>query len=185
MKAVFKEYTTNVSYEGWPLSFESACLLWSLCQVSSPKRILDLGSGFSSFVFRRYRSTAEVIPEVWSVDEDSDWLEKTRAFLKSHNLPDDNLLHWGDFRESEWGSFDLIFLDLEDIEERSNIFEKLLASLNPEGLIVLDDMQNSKYRTEIYRRLELHGFATAYSIRWLTLDKFLRYCLLVRRHPEV
>lgn len=181
MGDVFTEYTDTVSYEGMPISFESACMLWSLCEATSPKRILDMGSGFSSFVFRRYRSTAQRKPEVWSVDEDREWLEKTRAFLMSHDLPDDNLFYWGDFQQLEPGSFDLISLDLGNISHRPDILEGLLPLLSSDGLVLLDDIQNPEYRTEMMRRLHSNDSVAGYSVRWLTLDKFLRYCLLVRR----
>ena len=184
MRAAYEEYTRNISHEGWPLSFESACLLWSLCEATGPKRILDLGSGFSSFIFRLYRSTAKMEPTIWSVDEDSDWLEKTRVFLRSHELPDDNLINWRTLQATEPGSFDLTSLDLADIDERVNIFEKLLNWLTPGGLLLLDDMHNSAYRKEIMRMLGSQNSVEGYSVRWLTLDKTLRYCLLVRRHVE-
>jgi hypothetical protein len=49
------------------------------------KRLLDLGSGFSSYVLRAY---AAGVPGAvgWSVDDDPAWLEKTRAFLVSEGL---------------------------------------------------------------------------------------------------
>jgi predicted O-methyltransferase YrrM len=180
MKAAFREYTGGVSFEGMPFSLESACLLWSLCEVTSPKRILDMGSGFSSYVYRRYQASARMKPEVWSVDESEEWLEKTREYLVSHELSDDNLFYLGDFQALEPGGFDLISLDLGPLEERPDIFEKLVALLNPEGLILLDDMHGAEYRIEIARRLKAHDLVVGYSVRWLTLDKFLRYCLLVR-----
>lgn len=185
MRAVFREYTSTISLEGMPISFESACLLWSLCEATNPKRILDMGSGFSSFVFRRYQSTAGTKPEVWSVDENKDWLEITRTFLASHKLLEDNLLYWGDFKAVAPGRFDLISFDLGIISERPSIFEEMLALLNPGGLIILDDMHKPEYRTEIDIRLKSHDAAAGYSVRWLTLDKHLRYCMLVRQSSRL
>lgn len=184
MRAEFTEYTNTVSFEGMPISFETACLLWSLCEATHPKRILDMGSGFSSFLFRRYQSTSQSKPEVWSVDENTEWLEKTRTYLSSRGLSDDKLISGAEFQAMYKGRFDLISLDLGHMSRRPDIFEELLELRNPEGLIILDDLHNSEYRTEISRRLKSQSAVAGYSVRWLTLDKFLRYCLLVRPSPE-
>ena len=183
IRAAYREYTNTVSHEGTPISFESACFLWSLCEAISPKRILDLGSGFTSFVFRRYQSTAAPPPEVWSVDESLEWLEKTRMYLQSHSLPDDNLFSWDDFQRLEPGCFDLIMHDLGVISERPKIFEHMLTLREDTGVVIVDDLHYPWYRGEISRRIEQHSNLAGYSLKWLTLDRFLRYCLLVGRPP--
>ena len=180
MKAEFRDYTDTVSYEGMPISFEVACFLWSLCQATAPKRILDMGSGFSSFVFRRYQSYASLRPEVWSVDESGEWLEKTGDFLRSRNLTDDHLYTWDDFQTLEPGRFDLISHDLGYMTDRPDIFERLLELKNPDGVIIVDDLHNAQYRTDITHRLQRYELHAGYSMRWLTIDKSLRYSLLVR-----
>jgi len=181
MSATFREYTNTVSLEGMPISFESACFLWSLCEATQPRRILDMGSGFSSFVFRRYQRNADVRPEVWSVDESQEWLEKTRKFLRLQDLSDDNLYTWEEFLELEPPHFDLIFHDLGYMHERPDIFERLLGLRRPQGFLVVDDFQNPVYRAEITHRLRQYDTLAGYCLRWLTLDKSLRYIMLVRQ----
>lgn len=179
MRATFREYTGNVSYEGMPISLESACFLWSLCEATTPMRILDLGSGFSSFVFRRYQSEASVRPEVWSVDESAQWLEKTRAFLLGRGLTDDNLYTWDEFQKMEPGCFDLISHDLGLMDDRPDILEQMLALKKRDGKIIIDDLHNVEYRRELKKRLRRYDLIEGYSLRWLTLDKHLRYSLMV------
>ena len=181
MRVTYDEYTKTVSYEGMPISFESACFLWSLCEAIEPKRILDMGSGFSSFVFRRYQATAGVRPEVWSVDESAEWLEKTREFLGAHGLTVDNLLTWENFQVSEPGYFDLIMHDLGYMNDRPDIFQRMLSLRDPDGIVIVDDFHHPEYRPEIYRRLQEYDTLAGYRLRWLTLDKYLRYLLMVRR----
>ena len=184
MRAAFIEYTDTVSYEGMPISFESACFLWSLCEALKPERILDMGSGFSSFVFRRYQVTAGLKPEIWSVDESAEWLEKTGEYLRSHGLSDQDLYTWDAFQSLQPPKFDLIFHDLGYMNERPDILERLLTLKKEDGVIIVDDFQNPVYRAEIDRRFRRHERLESHSLRWLTLDKFLRYCLLVRGGPK-
>ena len=181
IRAVYLEYTEDVSYEGMPISFESACLLWSLCEALEPARILDMGSGFSSFVFRRYQVTARVKPEIWSVDESAEWLEKTREFLRSHDLSDQDMFTWDDFQVLAPPEFDVILHDLGIMSERPDILERILALTKNEGIVIVDDYQNPIYRAEVDQRLRRYDILTTDSVRWLTLDRFLRYSLLISK----
>ena len=183
LKAHYREYTNRVSSDSMAISYELACLLWTLCEATEPRRILDMGSGFSSFVFRRYQLTAGLRPEVWSVDEDGSWLDKTGDYLGSHGLSNDNLYTWDEFRKMEPGSFDLISHDLGYMEDRPQVFEGLLGLRQPDGLIVIDDIQKPQYREGIAEKLRQHDSVEGFYLRRLTLDKHLRYAMLVKRRP--
>lgn len=180
MRPIYKEYISKVSSEIMAISFELACFLWSLCETTRPRRILDLGSGFSSFVLRRYQLTATARPEVWSVDESPQWLEKTRAFLDSYDLPDDNLVTLDEFRSSESICFDLIFHDLGNPCTRTRVFDEVLALRHPEGLVVLDDVHRPEYLAKVVERLRMHDSLEVYSLKGLTLDKYRRYSAIVQ-----
>ena len=179
LRAVYVEYTKDVSYAGMPISFESACLLWSLCETMEPERILDMGSGFSSFVFRRYQVTANVKPEILSVDESAEWLDKTREFLRSHDLSDQELFTWDEFQKLDPPQFDLISHDLGFMSERPDILERLLTLRKNAGIIIVDDYQNPVYRAEVDRRLLRYDMVAGFNVRWLTLDRFVRYSMLI------
>lgn len=180
LKPAYKEYARKVSSDAMAISYELACFLWELCQSMKPLRILDLGTGFSSFVFRRYQSTAEKRPEVWSVDDSGEWLEKTAAFLGSRNLSQDNLLLWDEFSQLEPSPFDLILHDLGNMETRAGVLGHVLALRHPEGVVVLDDIQGPQYQSQVAEQLNSNGGIAGHGLRWLTLDKYLRYAMLVR-----
>ena len=184
MKPVYRHYATRVSTDDMAISYESACLLWSLCETTKPRRILDMGSGFSSYVFRRYQATADPRPEVWSVDEHADWLAKTKEFLSSQGLSVDNLFTWEDFQALQPPTFDLISHDLGLMEDRPGIFGRMLHWREPEGLIVIDDIQKPAYREGILQKIRQNDGIEGYTLRWLTFDRHLRYGMLVQRNPQ-
>lgn len=184
IRQIYTGYTKDVSYEGMPISFESACFLWSMCEALNPKRILDMGSGFSSFVFRHYQRTASPDLEIWSVDESAEWLGKTKDFLLLHHLSDRDMYTWGEFQTLAPPQFDLISHDLGYMHERPDILERILTLRTDNGIIVVDDYQNPTYRAELDRRLHNYETLEGHDIRWLTLDRFLRYSLLIRQKSE-
>ena len=59
----------------------------------------------------------------------------------------------------------------------------MLELLEDSGVVVVDDLHHPWYRGEIRRRIGEHDKLAGYSLKWLTLDRFLRYCLLVGRRP--
>ena len=123
-------------------------------------------------------------PEVWSVDHDGDWLAQTGKFLRNKGLPDDRLYTWSEFQAIPKPRFDLILHDMgylsNDgyIEERANVFEEILNILNPGGIVVIDDFQVLAYRRAIFKRAGERQVSMR-SLRWLTLDQYMRYACLV------
>jgi predicted O-methyltransferase YrrM len=169
------QYETSISTPGVPISLELALYLWALLQESQPARILDLGSGFSSFVFRLWTKTAEGATTVWSVDHDPGWLNKTREFLESFELSVENTATWEAFRER---GFDLILHDLGTIDLRIASLDAVLSLVRPGGLIVLDDVHFSNYAEAAAEVLERRGFYR-HSLASSTRDRYGRYSWLV------
>src|SRR5262249_9200345 len=106
-----ERYTGSVSAAEWAVSLETAALLRGLCVLMKPAAVLDLGSGFSSFVLRDYAREAGERCTVHSVDEDAGWLEKTRGFLASSGFPDEGTFTWSSFRASDRPRYDLVLHD--------------------------------------------------------------------------
>ena len=74
-----------------PTPFPStAVFLRVLCREIGPAAVLDLGSGFSSFVLRSYDDGGGA--RVTSVDDSETWLARTAQFLESRGVPTDQLL---------------------------------------------------------------------------------------------
>jgi predicted O-methyltransferase YrrM len=180
LQAPYAEYTRKVSTPLHAISLELGAVLLSLCRALRPRTILDLGSGFSSLVFRLYASDATPRPSVTSVDDSPEWLEKTRAFLSGFSVPPDNLLLWADFLELGPGKFDLVLHDIGDMHVRGRTLSKALGYADRGGLVVLDDIHIRSFRARAEETLAAGGFE-AYDLRPLTLDAYGRFAVIVRR----
>lgn len=153
----------------------------SLCKALRPRTLVDLGSGFSSFVFRYYALNAGEKVTVWSVDDSSEWLERTREFILRHKLNVDNLTTWDDFEDGKKAKFDIVLPDLGVTEVRVMTLKKALSLARPGGIVVLDDIHHPWYRSYaiwVLSSLKLSYYRLS-SPSW-TRDKFGRYSILVR-----
>jgi predicted O-methyltransferase YrrM len=174
----YKEYVAGVSDEIMAASLELSRFLLFLCESRRPGRILDLGSGFTSFVFRAYARAASPRPAVWSVDDSVEWLEKTRAYLVSKGLDTDHLVSWDRFESQQTEPFDFILYDLGGFEFRKNTFEKVLDRMAKDGVLVVDDMHAAEYGLHVKAKVAERGMSK-YSVRRYTHDRFNRYASLV------
>lgn len=115
---------------------------------------------------------------LWSIDDSKEWLEKTRTFLASHNIPSDNLIIWRSFVEQNYDTFDLILHDLGSMEVRKEMLKEVLTLSHPGGIIVLDDIHKQNYRSYTKRLLNESNL-NYYNLKFFTRDKFGRYSMLV------
>jgi hypothetical protein len=74
----YLDYLTRVGHPNHAASLELIATLWLLAEDSGARRIIDLGSGFTSFILRTYAAEHPGV-EVWSVDDSAEWLERTRG----------------------------------------------------------------------------------------------------------
>jgi len=102
-----KYYVSNISRADMAASFELSSLTFQLCLNVKPKKMLDMGSGFSSYVLRTYADESTE-SKVYSVDDDSAWLEKTRNYLRDSKVNTENLLTLDNFIQSNEKDFDFI-----------------------------------------------------------------------------
>lgn len=175
----YQYYVKHISREDMAISRELAQFLNFYCMRKNPKRILDLGSGFSSFVLRRYASRNSDV-QIVSVDDDAQWLQKTKSFLQSRHLPDEQCIQWCELLESkDIGKFDFVFYDLGDLKQRTACFQNALSFLSNDGDMLLDDFHKLDYQRTVLRwcsKASLH----LYSVKKLTLDNFNRWSVLVQ-----
>ena len=172
-----QRYTKDVSFSSMAISLKLAIFLDVICNMIKPKAILDLGSGFSSFVFRRYAADAASKPITCSVDDSPEWLQKTRDFLLSHNTDTENLFLWDSFVENNNTIFDFILHDLSAGEKRNATLNKALKFLKPGGVIVLDDAHSPVHDTYMKCRLRELNYKY-YTLDSFTRDETGRYALL-------
>jgi predicted O-methyltransferase YrrM len=177
LRESYAAYTTTVSPALVTISLELAAFLAVTCEALRPESILDLGSGFSSYVFRTHAKRADAHASVCSVDESQEWLDRTARFLRERQLEHSDLVTLDALLSRKRRQFDLILLDIGDLTTRQQLLSSTLAVCRPGGMLVIDDMHVPRYRawmTRELRRWKLEHF----SLRALT-RKRLRYAYLV------
>jgi predicted O-methyltransferase YrrM len=177
LQRAYQDYTSRISPDPIAISLELATFLAVMCARCRPRSILDLGSGFSSFVFRTYVKELQPQTLVCSVDHSIRWLNTTRAFLRERGLDCRSLLTWEAFvAATERPRFDLILQDMSDLETRRQQLDVIIDACSPTGMIVMDDMHVPGYRRAILDDLDRHRLSY-YSLRDFT-RKRLRYAYL-------
>lgn len=178
LRPVYEDYVSSISTPDSAISLELSALVLIFCHLRRPRRILDLGSGFSSWVFHYYQAEAQPRPEIWSLDDNSHWLEQTRSFLSKYQLPPTHLENWHDFTHGQHAPFDFILHDLGSMSLRQAALPRVIALADSGALIILDDMQKlpyGLYARQLLRKMHLKR----YNLKFLTRDRFHRHAFLV------
>ena len=163
------------------MSLELAAFLLELCRRTGARRVVDLGSGFSSYVLRLY---ADERPgtDVKSIDSSPDWLEQSRRFVSHHGLGVDDFVDWSDVDpRREIGTYDVVLHDLGDMTLRTAALPDVLALASPGAYVVLDDVHKRGYRA-LVRRVVSASSEWSIDVRAVTRDPLGRYALLIRRY---
>jgi predicted O-methyltransferase YrrM len=169
-------YFSTVSMESMALSLESAALVTVLCRSLAPKRVVDLGSGFSSLVIRLAAPDAQL----FSVDHSSWWLDATRRYLEANDVDSAGLLTWDEFRSSGERDFDLVIHDIgSTFTLRGEVLPEVLQLPRPGGWVLIDDVQVSQYRAKVKNAVQ-SGFEV-YRLSHETMDWHRRHAWLARR----
>ncbi len=178
LTTAYQEYVENVSEPQWAISLELARELIRLCDERQPKRILDLGSGFSSYVLGKWAK--EHGAECWSIDDKQSWLTKTQQFVYEHDAaaPNHGWELWEQFfcprRKYDRGKFDLVCYDMGTLHTRMRLFRPTMFHVAHGGLLVMDDLNFMDYHRAVEWLLDRWGF-TRESLKEQTLDEFGRY----------
>ena len=175
----YEEYISKVSSEIMAISLELSVFCILMCDMMRPKKIVDFGSGYSSYIFR---SLASIIgedyhPTIWSVDDSAEWINKTKTFLDSHNISSDNVITWDAFIQQDFGLFDFILYDLGGFEFRKENLKQIIKLCNKNGMIIFDDMHSAEYGRHLNKILKKNN-CTCFDIRYYSKDKFGRYSKL-------
>ena len=162
------------------LSLETAALIWTLCNDERPQSIVDLGSGFSSFVVRNWVKASGQRSVVWSVDDDAGWLQRSKRYCEDRAVDTSNFATWAVFQHTPL-KFDLILYDLGRMPVRFENVGRALDLCSPKGTVVIDDMHKFNYHKEVERVLAEKGF-TGIDMRESTTDAHEgRHCWIARR----
>ncbi|NQT91082.1 MAG: hypothetical protein HQ558_07500 [Candidatus Omnitrophica bacterium] len=157
LEPAYQDYITSISTPESAISLECACLVMFLARTLKPKVILDMGSGFSSYIFRLYQKEAGSC-EVCSVDDSAHWLENTKAYISKHGLSIEGLYEWGDFnRKYQSMRADLILFDFSTPSTRLAALPMLIRYCHKDTLICADDVHKTSIREGLENFIRLHG----------------------------
>jgi predicted O-methyltransferase YrrM len=176
LRVVYDRYVADISSWDWAVAWRTALALGALCNTLRPRRILDLGSGFSTYVECRWAQQAQTETQIVSVDDSPDWLETTRGFLAGQSLSCE-LVGRAELGSLPDSTFDLAFDDIGRIEQRADAIDTLVRVMAPGGIVVLDDMNVRGYRADVRARLKRAGWPL-YSLRRQTIDQRGRFAML-------
>ena len=169
----YLEYVFTVSNAAWAMSLDLAAFLLGLCRSEQPGTIADLGSGFSSYVFRTYAREQPGV-QVVSIDDSPQWLERTRGFLEQNDLSTESLMGADELAALPRESFDLVFHDLGDMAVRAETLETAIGSARRDGIVVLDDLHMWGYPDLVAKSARAHGREIV-DLASLTRDEIGRY----------
>jgi predicted O-methyltransferase YrrM len=172
---VWRSYVMQVSPLDHAAGLGVCAYLYRLCQSLQPKRILDLGSGVSSVIFRKWAATVTFDVEIVSVDTDPEWLEKTRTFIVDNEELDPTGLQLLD--DGITGEFDLVFHDIANGEIRNRLAGVACEHLRPGGVIVFDDAHHMVHQRAYQDHAKRHGIS-CYTLEKLTTDAIGRWAIL-------
>ena len=174
----YRIYVSTVSTPGMAVSLPTAIYLYHLCCATRPASVLDLGSGFSSYVLRRYARFEDQSVTTTSVDDDDEWLTRTADFLRQHDSEADGLRVWSEYQASaEVLKHDLVFHDLASGELREATMAFAIQQLSPRGVVVFDDAQHLGVRERMHAEAARVGLEL-FSLRMRTLDELGRWAVL-------
>jgi len=174
---MYRRYVTEVSIPSMAISIELATFLLVTCRLSRPRKILDLGSGFSSVVFLYYAATTTREVDLWSIDDSEEWLARTDRFTRSVGLLPAKLLTWRNFLQEKEERFDLVLHDLGSMKTRLATLPEALGRVDSPGRVVLDDMHKQPYNSAARRVVARRGMRLL-SLRAVTFDQIARYSML-------
>ncbi len=184
LRGRYEQYTNFVSNPGNALSLKSSAFLFALCRKLRPARVLDLGSGFTSYVTRTYQSESSSPVSIVSVDDSQEWLERTGDYLDRVGLSTEGLINLSDFEKSGLGAFDVTLYDLGSMETRLRWLPHALSCVQPDsGIAIIDDCHFGDFLAEAESQVRDLGGRT-HDISRLTRDQFDRVSFLVTNIPR-
>ncbi|MGK7390872.1 MAG: hypothetical protein ACNS60_10985 [Candidatus Cyclobacteriaceae bacterium M2_1C_046] len=177
-KDIYTNYTSSISSKEMAVSLETCACLYTFCHVFNVKKILEMGSGLSSYVFRTYQKEVPDV-EVYSIDDNEEWLSKTHEFLSSHSLSTDKIFTLQQFLLQKDNSFDLVFHDLNFVEERIKHVDFVIDRSATSSFMIFDDVHKPNYYSALAEKLKQHKLPF-FSLKRYTHDQFDRFSIVAK-----
>ena len=143
IQKMYMLYITHVSSKGHAASLELADYMFEYLKENKPSSIVDMGSGFTSYICRYYQKHYDPSAYCVSVDDNDAWIGRTHVFLSHANVSTDNLILWEEFKDTK-EKFDFILYDMGHIPTRIEHIEFPLSILADGGCILYDDIHFDK-----------------------------------------
>jgi predicted O-methyltransferase YrrM len=140
------------STRSWAASPDVLLKLLEVARASSPRKILDLGSGMSTLVLAMSAPEASVV----SIDNSAEYAHKTRLMLTAHGVtnvdvrvapltPHPTGVDWYDRSQlHDLSSVDLLFIDgppgSKNPQARHPALTECASLLSPRAIVVIDDV---------------------------------------------
>lgn len=172
---VYNEYTRDVSPNNMAVSLRTAVYFLYLCRALDARSVADFGSGFTSYIAGLYAQEVGGV-DAASVDDNAEWLEKTRTFIEARQLKSDLML-WDDYKHTHT-AHDVACYDLGNGEVRNAGMELVARRTKPGGVVLFDDAMHAGHRSEMER--------VAHKFRWdlfflheYTTDQYGRFAAVM------
>lgn len=163
LEEMYNYYRKNISPGNYPISLELSKYLLDLCWKIKPNLILDRGTGFSSFVFRKYALESWRPVRIISVDSVEKWVNKTVEFLRYCELKTEDVYNWEDFLmfNHDKKKYDIILEDYA-ISKRIKSLPIVLDMLTSNGYLILDDVNHERYEGQVFRSIKRFNLSAKY-----------------------
>lgn len=158
LRDVHHDYCRRISGFDHGITLETAAYIDWVCHNTHLRSVADLGSGFTSYVLRRYADEAALHVEVASVDSDVVWLNRTEKFLAEHGLSTDRLLI-GETWLREAPSCDLIVHDYAGGAVREFWMGLAATGLESGGVLIFDDAHHAEHHRQMNKVCREHDLA--------------------------
>jgi predicted O-methyltransferase YrrM len=156
----FLYYTKAVSNPGMAASLRSCIFLCCMMELIKPKRVLDLGSGISSYSLRYFKGLFGLDTVIYSIDSSKEWLRKSEEFSRVRDVDHANFLHWDDIKDKKMPC-ELIFMDIDKTKFRVNYYEPVCRRFTKKGsLMLVDDMHKPVLREAVKKITVPHNTHT-------------------------
>jgi SAM-dependent methyltransferase len=117
------------------VSVELCRFLVQYCAEYHPERIADLGSGITSWTLRTWRDAQCPSCNVISVDDNPDWLKRSREFSAAAGSGTDGFYTWEEFLDGPAAGtqFDLVVYDFGSVRDRATLMQSAFDLVAPGG----------------------------------------------------
>lgn len=143
LKGKHETYCKEVSLYYMAASYQVCKYIVELFDGLNIKSYLDLGSGISTYTAYLYKNLKNKDLDIWSVDTDIEFLNKTKQFiLKDYHIDENQFIMWDQLSILKDKQFDLIFYDISGTRERLTMFYEVskLNLIGEETYILFDDV---------------------------------------------